>query len=271
MSNIIQIFCEDINHYGVIAKLLDKRQKGKADVRIVQTGGVRGARAFKEGYNKRTGVQSVADIFFRDRDFDFPPSHEVILYEMENEKHTYVSHRTTIENYLFDADLFLTYTSKHHPSSFKTSDDVISLFTESAKQIGAYEAVRHTLGFFRKNYSFRTTWTKGSGNLPSNLDERECVSKGFTLIDDVRQSLCPIDKNVFTEKFDEFYNSFNDNFYENQLYWVWFNAKDIEKAIRTQLPDNFSFDAYHNFAIKNLNFTEKYNDLSKMLEVIERY
>lgn len=51
MSDIIQIFCEDKHHYQVLSHLLAKRQSGKADVRIVQTGGVRGARAFKEGYN----------------------------------------------------------------------------------------------------------------------------------------------------------------------------------------------------------------------------
>lgn len=273
MSDIIQVFCEDKHHSLVLSHLLTKRQKGTADVRIVQTGGVRGARAFKEGYNKRTGVQSKMDIFFRDRDFDFPPTEQVALNTLEGEKNTYILHRTTIENYLIDVDMFLAYTSQYYPqiASLQGKTNIVNLFTEGAKRIRAYVAVRHTLGFFRRNYSFATTWTGGSGHLPSNLDKDECVEQGFSLIEDKRKIICPINKEAFCQQFDTFYTRFDDIFYQNQLYWIWFNAKDIEKAVRPQLPPNFSFDAYYSFALKNLNFTEKYKDLADMLDILEQY
>jgi hypothetical protein len=273
MSDIIQIFCEDNHHFQVLGHLLSKRQRGKAEARIVQTSGVRGARAFKEGYNRRTGVQSKANIFFRDRDFDFPPTDQVILKMPVDEKDTYVSHRTTIENYLIETDMFLAYIKRNHPNIDHLHDSIsiIKLFTDAAIQLKAYAAVRHTLGFFRGNYSFGTSWTKGSGHLPDNLDENACIEQGFSLIETQRQKICPIDKETFLQKFHTFYERFDDDFYQNQLYWVWFNAKDIEKAARPQLPSNFSFPDYYKFALKNLNFTEKYKDLADMLAVLEQY
>lgn len=177
MQKIITIYCEGkrgSHDFDILEKII-------GDIAIIKPiGGKKGANAIIE-FNESGTVKSDFYCMFRDRDFDCRvPEKEQLTFD---NKKTYFSYRTTIENYLFDAEIFFNFViSKNIGSKYSITsiEDVKSIFIESAKVIKNYQSVRHTLGKLRFPNSFDTTWIKsGSGTLPTDLDLNSCKINGW--------------------------------------------------------------------------------------------
>ncbi len=254
MSKIVFLFCEDDCHMGILANITSGLAS-EYDIRTVKTGGVRGQNAFVEGFLNRGGAStSSRSIVFRDRDFDFPiPDKPELRVEEKENKSICTLYRVTAENYLLSPELFKAY-FQHLGKA--TQIDFADIFETSARQIATYSAARHTLAFFRDNFSFRTSWTPQSGKLPTSLDREFCLKNAWSLVDEKQGKLCPINQTEFQEKYASFFSKFDDNFFRSQQYFIWFNGKDLETSINQNLPkgSSISMEAYYRFALRQFDF-----------------
>jgi len=254
MSKVVFLFCEDDCHVGILANITSDLVPVH-DIRTVKTGGVRGQNAFVEGFLTRGGAStSNKTIVFRDRDFDFPiPETPELQVEERENKSICTLYRVTAENYLLSPDMLKAY---FHHIGKEADHNFLDIFETSARQITAYSAARHTLAFFRDNFSFRTSWTPQSGKLPTNLDSAFCLEKAWDLVSEKQAKLCPIDQQEFQEKFTSFFSKFDDEFFRSQQYLVWFNGKDLETSINQNLPtgSNIAMEAYYRFALHQFDF-----------------
>jgi hypothetical protein len=262
MNRIVFLFCEDFCQEQILTRIIDHPATTKQlDFRLVKTGGVRGQNAFVDGYLNRGGaVKSDINIIFRDRDFDYPiiGMPDMIVDKKDN-KTSCIIHRVTAENYLLSPEHFSHYLQKTSAVS-----DMSDVFETAARQISNYSAARHTLGYFRDNFGFRTTWKESSGHLPSNqdLEPAACLEKAWNLIEEKQNKLCPISKKQFQGKFEHFAAIFDDTFFQTQQYLIWFNGKDLAKSISKNLPPNLqlSLDNYYKFAFEHFEY-DRFPDL----------
>jgi hypothetical protein len=204
MSKIIFVFCEDDCQTEILRKIIkDTSFSAITDIRWIKTRGVRGQNAFVEGYLSRGGATaSDLNIVFRDRDFDFPiPSLPTLQVEEKENKIICNSYRVTAENYLISAEKI---TAFFNAIGKEITCDFEEILQRSALEIAHYTAARHTLASFRANFSFRTTWTDGSGKIPRDLTTDFCFDKSWSLVQEKQSKLCPISKNAFGEKFEYF-------------------------------------------------------------------
>jgi len=272
MGKIAFIFCEDYCHEKIIDKIISHpATSSNCDFRIIKTGGVRGQNAFTEGFLARGGAsKSDVNIIFRDRDFDFEISDTASLRIEKKENKTICTlYRVTAENYLLSPELLGEYSRQ---TGKNVSDSDFSSFLDSAaRRIAAYSAARHTLAFFRDNYSFRTSWTPQSGKLPENFEPDFCITKAWKLIDEKQGKLCPINKQTFLDKFDSFLSRFDENFFQAKQYMIWFNGKDLESSFCQLIPAELriSMEAYYRFALEKFEFGE-YPELLEFQEFLNQ-
>jgi len=151
----------------------------------------------------------------------------------------------------------------------RTKNDVEKVFIKIAKEIKNYQAVRHTLGQLRFPNSFDTTWIKdGSGHLPEKLDLETCKTEGWKLICSV------VSKNNeewtesnFQSKLDEYLHFFDERFFNELKFLVYFQGKDFAKALTNQLAD-FPLKDYYKFAKKRFDY-KRFADLVALREIVE--
>ena len=269
MSKIITIYCEGKKgspDYDILVKTVGTI----GATRIKPIGSKYGANAIIE-YQEKGAKISDFYCFFRDRDFDFPVPQNEELYFDGNK--TYCSYRTTIENYLFDTNLFLKFLEAEQLNSIhgiNTEDDVRSVFIETAKKLKDYQAVRYTLGQLRFPNSFGTTWIKeGSGHLPPKLNLEYCISEGWKLICDVvsRTDIEWAEDN-FQSILKKYLELFNDDFFKELKFLIYFQGKDFAKALTNKLQ-NFPLKNYYKFAIKHFDY-KKFKDLVELRTIIEK-
>jgi len=266
MGKIVTIYCEGkkgSHDYDILEKVV-------GDIAMIKPiGGKKGANAIIE-FNESGTVKSDFYCMFRDRDFDCPvPEKEQLTFD--NNK-TYFSYRTTIENYLFDDELFFNFIKANNIGikySITKIDDVRSLFIESAKLIKDYQSVRHTLGKIRFPNSFDTTWLKsGSGHLPTELDLDSCKTNGWKLINDVvTKNNIEWTKVKFESELESFLDKFNDKFFEDLEFLIHFQGKDFAKALINKLA-NFPLASYYKFSKLHFDY-KKYGDLVELRKKIE--
>lgn len=272
MAKIITIYCEGKSGRG--SHDFDVLDKTIGELVIIKPiGGKRGANAIIEFMENIERGASTSDfyLFFRDRDFDCPvPSKEKLSFD---DKKTYYSYRTTIENYLLDVSLFFEFIekegigSKYHICS---EDDVRDIFIEVAKELKFYQAVRHTLGALRFLNSFNTTWVRdGSGHLPPALDLEYCQAEGWKLIQDiVSENNDKWTEINFESKLGEYLNLFNDQFFADLKFLVYYQGKDFAKALTNKLSD-FPLKKYYKFAKEHFDY-RKFGDLVELKEIVEK-
>ena len=264
---IITIYCEGKKgspDYDVLDKVV-----GDIPSIIIQPIGSKfGANAIIE-FQEKGAKKSDFFFFFRDRDFDCPvPRNEEPYFDGNK---TFFSYRTTIENYFFDTSLFLRFLEAKELISeydIHTEDDVSKVFIETAKNIRYYQAVRHTLGELRFPNSFGTTWMKeGSGHLPEQLDLAYCQSEGWKLIHDVvSNSNKEWTEEHFQSVLKKYLEMFNDDFFKELKFLIFFQGKDFEKALKNGL-NNFPMKDYYKFAKKHFDY-KKYDDLVALRTMI---
>ena len=266
MGKILSVYCEGkkgSHDFDILEKVIGEF------VIIKPIGGKKGANAIIEFSEKGT-AKSDFYCMFRDRDFDCPvSSSEELTFDG---KKTYFSYRTTIENYLFDVEMFYNFIIEaklETKYSISNIESVKDKFIESANNIKYYQAVRHTLGKLRFPNSFETTWIKaGSGHLPLELDLPSCKTDGWALINDAI-SICNLtwtEANYLAE-LERFVTLFNDDFINNLEFLIHFQGKDFAKALTTLMID-FPLSSYYKYAKEHFDYN-KYADLVELINLFE--
>ncbi len=267
MAKIITIYCEGkkgSHDFDIIEKII-----GVFPVTIIPIGGKMGANAIIEFNESGKTVKSDYYCMFRDRDFDCPvPASEQLTFD---DKKTYFSFRTTIENYLFDTDLFFNFVKAEKIQSkygIVSVNDVKNVFIKAAKSIKDYQSVRHALGKMRSgSASFNTTWTSGSGTLPEKLDIEVCKEKGWELISKAKNISNEWTEVLFLQYTKEFTKLFDETFFDDLKFLIYFQGKDFAKSLKNILPD-FPIKKYYKFAKENFDFN-KYLDLKELNNLIK--
>lgn len=296
MTVIKYIFCEggaSSLDRKLLEKIIHELSSYPVAPKIEPSGGKGNLPNFMQGYLRRVGVGNPNEqnaIGFRDRDFDAPVPLAPSLVESRSSL-IKLSYRATIENYLISSENLFTYAEMNSLDiGIKSIDDAKSILIEEAKKLKCYCAIRHALGMLRQPINLRTTWTKGSGNLPESLDEEECIKSALDLVHEMKTkvtSLTP-EANVqigesienvleltdyrFRQVYNSFIEKFDDTFFENQEFLIWYNCKDLQKSIstRTEFSNNqFSFSKYYEYALKNFEF-RKYPDLVELFELLNK-
>lgn len=263
----LTIYCEGTRRshdYDIIHKIV----KDKA-VQIQPIGSKRGAEAFIEACESQKG-RTDAFIFFRDRDFDVALPEKPSLIK---DGYTFYSYRTTIENYLFDAQCFFAFLEKKKLNKqFKIHNpkEVQNVFIKAAKKISYYQALRHTIAQMRDSTDLATTWIKGnSGSLPYPLEDKKPYrQKALEKIKETRiQTDLSIEK-TFDATFEAFYTRFeHEDFYLTSQYLIWFQGKDFAKSLSLTLPQ-FPMVHYYKFAKQYFDY-KQFEDLVELRKIIE--
>jgi hypothetical protein len=268
MSKATYVFCEGggNSHDGkILGKLFDELTFKPV---LIPSGGKRGMAAFVQGYfSGAKVVSSDTKLAFRDRDFDFPVPDMPSLIETEK-IWMFAGFRTSIENYLLDSKIFFDFLDQNHirDTGIENPENAKLLFDEVALELKYYSAARHSLGKIRARMDFDTTWTHGSGDLPKSLAEAYCINKSLQLIEPIRLKSVNLTEEVFQTHFAVFLEKFNDVFFENADYLIWFSGKDIMEAIHRRLGrQKFSPKLYYNFAHKQFDF-RKFPDLTELFD-----
>lgn len=264
---IINLYCEGkrgSHDFDILEKVID----GYLNITIKPIGGKYGANAIMEYQEKNGNVRSDFYLLFRDRDFDKPiPKDEKLIIDRK----TYYSYRTTIENYLLDVSTFFHFLQEQKNSyRLDTEEAVKALFIKVAKELKYYQAVRHTLGSLRFANSFDTTWVVGSGTLPNALDLETCSSNAWQLIENtLNKSNQKWTKETFKDILQDFLTQFDEVFFDELKFLVYYQGKDFAKALTKELP-NFSIENYYKYAKKHFDYT-KYRDLVALRTIIEQH
>lgn len=264
---IINLYCEGkkgSHDFDILEKVID----GYLNITIKPIGGKYGANAIMEYQEKNGNVRSDFHLLFRDRDFDAPVPDKEELFSFN--KNTYYSYRTTIENYLLNTNTFFLFLQEQENTyNINTEEEVKSLFIKVAKELKYYQAVRHTLGALRFANSFNTTWEKGSGTLPNALDLDSCKANAWQLIEKVlNKSNQQWTKRTFETTLQKFLTLFDERFFDDLKFLVYYQGKDFAKALTKELP-NFSTENYYKYAKKHFDYT-KYADLVELRAIIEK-
>lgn len=259
MSDVIKVYCEGkagSHDFDILEKVVDG-----LGVLIVPVGGKRGAKSAIQVYE--SGVaKSKFKVFFRDRDFDMPVPNTVSL--QNDGSYVYFSYRTTIENYLIDFDWIEAYSK----GKSWYSDALKDQYLNAAKDIKFFQAARHALGKMRVATDFGTNIVSGkSGNLPEDLSEDFCREKGF---EQIQESIDKVDgwtRETYNRVFDEFLDLFDDRFFTDEQFLVYFQGKDFMKSLCRYLP-GFSPKDYFKYAKSVFDYTA-YNDLVELRQLLD--
>lgn len=272
MSKIVKVYCEGkqgSHDYYILDKVVSD-----LSVSIQAIGSKLGAGSAIQVY-ENLADKSDFYLFFRDRDFDAPVPATPSLTVSKGTKYIYYSYRTTIENYLFDAAHFYDFIlEKKLEKKYQLNNviDVQNLFTEAAKTIAYYQAIRHAMGEMRIPTDFGTTWlTKGSGTLPTPdelKDQGICKEKAWKKISEKIKKTDSWKEHEFDKQVELFYTKFKEeSFYSNSEFLVWFQGKDFSASLSRLLP-NFSMEDYYKFA-KNCFDYKKFQDLVELRVLLE--
>jgi Protein of unknown function (DUF4435) len=265
---LLRLYCEGTNRshdFDILQKI-----KGNLNVDIQPIGSKIGAAEVIQNF-ENDNKKADAFLFFRDRDFDVSiPVQPALIIQND----TIYSYRTTIENYLLDTNLFFEFLKEkklEKKHRIRSLTDAQNAFTQAAKRICYYQALRHTIAQFRLSDDLGTSWLKGnSGSLPSYLDNKTmCRQKAFEFIKERYVETEAPSETVFDAALKTFCNRFDDeDFYKNEQYLVWFQGKDLAKALTLLLP-HFPLGHYYRFVKKHFDY-RRFEDLTELRKIIER-
>lgn len=240
MASII-LFCEGEENSN---KSYDKQilRKILPESTVQTFGGKMGYKQYKNAYLQINKGLFSESYIFRDRDFDFPFEH------LEKEPHLIVagktefaSFRTCIENYMLDIDFFFRFLEEEYAdrSFLKTQQELAHLYTESAKEIRYYSAMRHALGFVRKPFPFLKSKPENDKEKDITFDNFEKATCQKEMNDYLNRFLAKIptfSAKELNEKFEFFCQKFDkENFYTEHKYMIWFNGKELKDQIQKHL------------------------------------
>ncbi|MFQ5491525.1 MAG: hypothetical protein ACE5GE_12455 [Phycisphaerae bacterium] len=274
------VFCEG-RPSSMDAQLLN-RMIPTSSTLVVPVGGKRGMRAFIEG---RLSVHSKLPSYigFRDRDFDSEPPDQDILIKPEaksaDSKPIYLSRLACVESYFLEAGLLHTYWAKHQDSpkwqhgGVPEEESIASWVEQAARKIAPYQAVRWALASLKPGERWpelRTTWTKGSGSLPTNLEYDECLAKALKLVAKYQADTATVSLTHLKESAVEYHSRFEmPEFWSEKQFFLWFHGKDMMKALHKAKPKWISLRHYCEWAVGRLNWS-KFGDLSELHQLLNQ-
>lgn len=137
-----------------------------------------------------------------------------------------------------------------------------------------YQAVRWALGDLLVSSSTRTqlktTWTGGSGQLPSSLALIDCQTEAIELINQFRQAVQTVTLDGFKASVDSYHQQFSQSeFWSQKQYVIWFHGKDIQKEMQKQESQYISLKAFFYWAANQLDIA-RHLDLSELRSKIEQ-
>jgi len=267
------IFCEG----KLDAKLLEKVTENLENITIVPAQGKFTFSVFAQGYFANRKKQSKY-LVFRDRDFDLLPTEQINLLEY---KSMFLSYRTCVENYLLEPELIDQYWTEkyqekldnpHSKWGHKNSPGIEAIWQwieTSAKYIRNYQIIRWALGdllrMSQSRTNLKTTWI-GNNSLPSedSLSLENCKQEAILLINQFRQDIESITMEKFETSLDHYLNLFTqETFWQNHRYLIWFNGKDLAKAMQKQKSNYISLKDFYDWIIAKIDI-DKYPDLIQL-------
>ncbi|MBZ8181639.1 DUF4435 domain-containing protein [Oscillatoria salina] len=284
------IFCEGKKSsldYQLLPKILENISGDRPT--IVPTGGKFTFSVFAQGYFFREDLENQHYLVFRDRDFDVEPTANVQLLQLNTRlgrKFMFLTHRACIENYLLEPNLIHEYwTAKYvekqeNPSSRwghgnSPGIQAIAAWIENAaRSLLYYQAVRWALADLLRLSAVRsqlkTTWTGGSGKLPSSLTRQNCNNEAIKLVNQFLQAVDTVTQERFTEQLNIYCDRFaQDEFWQQQQYTIWFHGKDLQKAMQIKQPQYISLKSFYNWAISHFEIAQ-YPDIIELRTKIEK-
>jgi len=275
------LFCEgqgDPDHpSGLDTRLLNRLLQGKPPGTVIQpAGGKYQMRAFIRGRLAGEGAQANY-LAFRDRDFDAQPTPDASLIPFRSGQPIYMPYRAAVENYLIDASLIDNYWNeqstapnwKHGPCP--GVGQIASWIDEAADLLIAYQATRWALASLKPGDRWpeiSTTWTRGSGYLPSSLNEEDCLNEAKTLVNDFRSQTAGVSETGLEINFRSFLERFSaEGFLNHQEYLVWFHGKDLKKAMQKLRLQGISLDHFLGWSVENFDW-EQHRDLRELASLI---
>lgn len=285
------IFCEG-KQASLDASLLNRIVENLSSDRltIVPAGSKFNLSAFAQGFFSPNKVGDQKYIIFRDRDFDICPTEDIKLLEITNKKGNLIAfstHRTCVENYLIDANLIHNcwnekYEEKQQNPSSKWGHkespgvDILEDWIESsARKLQEYQAVRWALGDLLQmspaRTQLKTTWTGGSGALPSSLTIDDCETEAKNLIEQFSQDVAVVTEEAFESSLLKYRRKFSQpEFWTQKNYLIWFHGKDLQKMMQKQENNYISLkkDLFP-WAVTQLDITA-YPDLMDLRTRIEK-
>lgn len=280
------IFCEG-KQRSLDAQLLEQVLETLPAERptIVPCGSKFSFSLFAQGYFFPEELGSQKYLVFRDRDFDAKPSEEVRLIQLHSQP-VWLTHRACIENYFLDPDLIHAYwqekyiEKQENPISKWTHKDspgidkIAQWIENPAKSLQDYQAVRWALGELLFSSSTRTqlktTWTGGSGQLPSSLALLDCRTEAIELINQFRQAVETVTLDGFEASLASYHQQFSQSeFWSQKQYVIWFHGKDIQKEMQKQESQYISLKAFFDWAANKLDI-DRHLDLRELRSKIEQ-
>lgn len=297
------IFCEGNLDLDVLNKVTENQSNS---VTIVASGSKFSFSVFINAYFKKKNDennekqnkeenQKTANnyIIFRDRDFDIDPTSEIQLLQIDKlGNRAFLSHRTCIENYLLEPELIHQYwitqyaEKLENPTIFNWGhgnspgvDKITQWVEDAARILRDYQAVRWALGnlcqLSASRKQLETTWTK---KIPDSLDLSDCKNQALSLINEFKNTVAEVTIDKFEESLSKYLQLFNQQeFWQQEQYLIWFNGKDIYKAMQKisqdkKRPYNSSYISmydYSKWAVNNIDINQ-YPDLIELRNKIEQ-
>jgi hypothetical protein len=176
-------------------------------------------RGFIEGYLGSYPIKKQPSyVGFRDRDFDQEPSETSALIRLPGQKPIYLSHRAAVENYLIDAGLIHRYWKEREGAPAwqygpaPPEDEIQDHIQESARELIGYQAVRWALSRLKPDSRWpeiRTSWTGGSGDIPSSLDYDDCLAQACQLVTSFQDQVRQVRSDALRENAKAYHKRFN--------------------------------------------------------------
>ena len=232
---------------------------------------------FLQGYFSREGATNQQYIIFRDRDFDAKPTDNIALIPLNS---MMLTHRACVENYLLNADLIHNYwhtkyiEKQDNPNSKWGHGDSPGLeaisgwMEEAAISLQDYQAVRWALADLLQSstsrHQLKTTWTGGSGKLPSSLALQYCQSQAVALINRFQEAVETVTPDRFEQSLAIYQQQFSqEEFWTQKQYLIWFHGKYIQKAMQRQKSQYIALDKFFDWALNQLDVNQ-YPDLIEL-------
>jgi hypothetical protein len=118
----------------------------------------------------------------------------------------------------------------------------------------------------RESTGFKTTWTSGSGNLPTNLTEEYCREKALEHMQSARLKAEAWTAENFELKLNSFIKQFDEGFFHRLDFLIWYQGKDFQTALSRRL-NNFSINSYYKFVKKHFDHT-RFSDLVELKKLV---
>jgi len=272
------IFCEG-KQTSLDFRLLNRvvENLGTNKPTIVPSGSKFTFSGFVQGYFSREGTTNQQAIIFRDRDFDAQPTTNIGLIPFQS---MLLTHRACVENYLINADLIHNYwhskylekqenpTSKWGHGDSPGIEAIATWIEEAARSLQDYQAVRWALADLLQSsasrHQLKTTWTGGSGKLPSSLTLQDCQTEAEALINQFQQAVGTVTLARFQQSLAVYQQQFTqEEFWIQKQYLIWFHGKDIQKAMQQQKPQYISLNAFFDWVLNQLDVNQ-YPDLIEL-------